>query len=93
LDFTNPQSGQFFSEWAKLKIIATVPRSGQPSKIITPTASCVIVCEVSEESKVTHKQLQAILTLANANADESPIKGTLRISGAFRKECCCLSAV
>ena len=71
---TNPLFRQIVYKWRKFNTIVTLSRSGRTKK--TPTrARCTIIQEVTNNSRVTSKDLQASLTLANVSVHESTISG------------------
>ena len=71
---------QIVYKWRKFSTIVTLPRSGRPAKI-TPRARRIIFQEVTKNPRVTSKDLQASLALANVSVNESTVRQTLNKHG------------
>ncbi|XP_040177695.1 uncharacterized protein LOC120909941 [Rana temporaria] len=64
------------SKWKKFSTVATLPRSGRPTKI-SAQARNTILKHIRDNTRVTAKDLKASLALANINVHESTIRKTL----------------
>ncbi|XP_072280293.1 uncharacterized protein [Pyxicephalus adspersus] len=63
-------------KWKKFSTVATLPRSGRPPKI-SAKARRTILKHMTENTRVTAKDLKASLALDNINVHESTIRKTL----------------
>ncbi|XP_075444851.1 uncharacterized protein LOC142488342 isoform X3 [Ascaphus truei] len=77
-----PQSTvrQIVYKWRKFKTTVNLPRSGRPTKI-SPRTNQQIIQEVTKNPRVTSKDLQATLALANVSVHDSTIRKRLNNGG------------
>ncbi len=71
---------QIVYKWRKFKTTVTLPRSGRPTKI-SPRTNRKIIKEVTKNPRVTSKDLQATLALANVSVHDSTIRKRLNKNG------------
>ncbi|XP_073453489.1 uncharacterized protein [Aquarana catesbeiana] len=76
LDLHQSTVRQIVYKWKKFSTVATLPRSGRPTKI-SAKARCTILKHLTENPRVTAKDLKASLALDNINVHESTIRKTL----------------
>ncbi|XP_077323417.1 uncharacterized protein LOC143957138 [Lithobates pipiens] len=76
LDLHQSTVRQIVYKWKKFSTVATLPRSGRPTKI-GAKARCTILKHLTENPRVTAKDLKASLALDNINVHESTIRKTL----------------
>ncbi|KAM5138933.1 uncharacterized protein ACMZJ9_016389 [Mantella aurantiaca] len=76
LDLHQSTVRQIVYKWKKFSTVATLPRSGRPTKI-SARARRTILKHITENPRVTAKDLKASLALDNINVHESTIRKTL----------------
>ncbi|XP_040177630.1 spore wall protein 2-like isoform X2 [Rana temporaria] len=76
LDLHQSTVRQIVYKWKKFSTVATLPRSGRPTKI-GAKARRTILKHLTENPRVTAKDLKASLALDNINVHESTIRKTL----------------
>ncbi|XP_018424883.1 PREDICTED: uncharacterized protein LOC108797728 [Nanorana parkeri] len=76
LDLHRSTVRQIVYKWKKFSTVTTLPRSGRPTKI-SARARRTILKHMTENPRVTAKDLKASLALDNINVHESTIRKTL----------------